>query len=91
LRAGDINMKEFMTASRNAIHLPAHPAGQWRDTRAAPRPESNLSRLPSDLFGSVRAECLARMVPLGEAHFRAAVRSFVDHYHEERPHLGSKQ
>jgi hypothetical protein len=26
------------------------------------------------------------MVPLGEGHLRAAVRAFVDHYHEERPH-----
>ena len=29
-----------------------------------------------------------RIVPLGEAHFRAAVRAFVHHYHEERPHQG---
>jgi hypothetical protein len=27
-------------------------------------------------------------VPLGEKHLRAAVRAFVDHYHEERPHQG---
>jgi putative transposase len=27
-------------------------------------------------------------VPLGEAHLRAAIRAFVEHYHEERPHQG---
>ena len=27
-------------------------------------------------------------MPLGEAHLRAAVRAFVDSYHEERRHLG---
>ena len=37
---------------------------------------------------SVKSECLDRIVPLGEAHLRAAVRAFVDHYHEERPHQG---
>ncbi len=36
--------------------------------------------------GSARTECLARIVPLGDAHLRSAVRAFVDHYHEERPH-----
>ena len=38
--------------------------------------------------GSVRAECLARIVQLGEGHLRTAVLAFVDHYHEERPHQG---
>ena len=33
-------------------------------------------------------ECLERMVLLGEQHLRAAVRAYVDHYHEERPHQG---
>jgi hypothetical protein len=28
------------------------------------------------------------MVLLGEPHLRAAVRAFIDHYHEERPHQG---
>ena len=27
-------------------------------------------------------------MPLGEGHLRAAIRAFVDHYHEERPHQG---
>ena len=37
---------------------------------------------------SAKSECLERIVPLGEGHLRAAVREFVDHYHEERPHQG---
>ena len=41
--------------------------------------------------GSVKSECLDRIVPLGENHLRAAVRAFVDHYHEERPHQGFGQ
>src|SRR4051812_28171495 len=37
---------------------------------------------------SVKSECVDRIVPLGEAHLRAAIRAFVAHYHEERPHQG---
>jgi transposase InsO family protein len=37
---------------------------------------------------SVKSECLERMVLLGEPHLRAAIRAFMHHYHEERPHQG---
>jgi transposase InsO family protein len=37
---------------------------------------------------SVKSEGLDRMVLLGEAHLRTAVREFVHHYHDERPHQG---
>ena len=37
---------------------------------------------------SIKEECLDRMIPLGERHFRQAVAEFVDHYHRERNHQG---
>ena len=46
----------------------------------------NANACAERFVGSVRAECLAQIVPLGERHLRAAVRAFVDHYHQERPH-----
>jgi hypothetical protein len=51
-------------------------------------PESQLNAFAERFVGSVKSECLARIVPLGERHLRTAVRAFVDHYHEERPHQG---
>ena len=36
--------------------------------------------------GTLRRELLNRMIFLGEAHLRAAVSSFVRHYHSERTH-----
>ena len=48
----------------------------------------NLNAFAERFVGSVKSECLDRIVPLGEKHLRAAVRAFVDHYHEERPHQG---
>jgi putative transposase len=37
---------------------------------------------------SIKRECVNRVVPLGERHFRRLVREFVDHYHGERNHQG---
>ena len=48
----------------------------------------NLNACAERFVGSAKSECLERMVLLGEPHLRAAVRAYVDHYHEERPHQG---
>jgi putative transposase len=37
---------------------------------------------------SIKYECLDRMVPLSERHFRRTLKEFVDHYHRERSHHG---
>ena len=37
---------------------------------------------------SVRTECLNRVIPLGERHFRETLQTFVEHYHHERNHQG---
>jgi len=55
--------------------------------RLPPR-SPNLNAFAERFVLSVKSECLDRIVPLGEAHLRAAVRAFVNHYHEERPHQG---
>jgi len=31
---------------------------------------------------SIKYECLDRMVPLGERHFRRALKEFVEHYND---------
>jgi putative transposase len=47
-----------------------------------------LNACAERFVGSVKSDCLERIVPLGEGHLRAAVRAFVEHYHDERPHQG---
>ena len=37
---------------------------------------------------SIKEECLDRIIPLGERHFRHAITEFVEHYHRERNHQG---
>jgi transposase InsO family protein len=48
----------------------------------------NLNAFAERFVESAKSECLERIVPLGEGHLRAAVRAFVQHCHEERPHQG---
>ena len=37
---------------------------------------------------SMKEECLDRIIPIGEGHFRRAVSECVAHYHRERNHQG---
>ena len=37
---------------------------------------------------SIKEECLDRLIPIGERHFRRAVVEYVEHYHRERNHQG---
>ena len=37
---------------------------------------------------SVKSECLARIILLGERHLRHAVKEYTEHYHVERNHQG---
>jgi transposase InsO family protein len=37
---------------------------------------------------SIKEECLDRLIPMGEGHFRRAVAEYVEHYHAERNHQG---
>jgi putative transposase len=37
---------------------------------------------------SIKDECLDRLIPIGERHFRRAMAEYVEHYHRERNHQG---
>ncbi len=54
----------------------------------SPARSPTLNAFAERCVSSVKAECLERIVPLGEAHLRTAGAAFVHHYHEERPHQG---
>jgi putative transposase len=53
-----------------------------------PARSPNLIAFAERFVGSIKSECLDRIVPLGEKHLRATVSAFMTHYHEERPHQG---
>jgi putative transposase len=53
-----------------------------------PERAPNANAYAERFVRSIKEECLARIVPIGERHFRRAVAEFVEHYHCERNHQG---
>jgi putative transposase len=53
-----------------------------------PSKSPNLNAFAERFVGSIRRECLNRVIPLGEGHLRQLIREYVEHYHLERPHQG---
>jgi putative transposase len=60
------------------------------DIRVVLTPERapNANAYAERFVRSIKEECLDRIIPLGEYHFRRAVGEFVEHYHRERNHQG---
>ena len=48
----------------------------------------NMNAIAERFVGSIKRECLSKLILFGEDHLRRAIREFVEHYHEERPHQG---
>jgi putative transposase len=55
--------------------------------RLPPR-SPNMNAHLERFFGSLKSECLNRLILFGEKSLRNAVGQFVFHYHTERPHQG---
>jgi transposase InsO family protein len=53
-----------------------------------PERAPNANAYAERFVRSIKEECLDRIVPIGERHFRRAVTEFVEHYHRERNHQG---
>ena len=53
-----------------------------------PERAPNANAYAERFVRSIKEECLDRIVPIGERHFRRAVAEFVEHYHRERNHQG---
>ncbi len=48
----------------------------------------NMNAYAERWVSSVKSECLDRMIPFGETTLRRALREYVAHFHQERPHQG---
>lgn len=53
-----------------------------------PPSSPNLNRYAERFVRSVKEECLARVVPIGQGMVRRALREYVVHYHTEHNHQG---
>ena len=43
------------------------------------------------LVRSIKDECLSRVIPFGERHLRRMMVEYVEHYHRERNHQGTRE
>jgi putative transposase len=53
-----------------------------------PAQSPDLNAYAERFVRSIKSECLAQIIPLGERHLRKAVREYTEHYHFERNHQG---
>ena len=66
------------------------PTGSVK-TLALPPRSPNLNAYAERWVRSVKEECLAKLILLGEGSLRRALRHYEAHYQEERNHQGKKQ
>jgi transposase InsO family protein len=48
----------------------------------------NANAYAERFVGSIKHECLNRVIPFGERHLRRTIAEYVEHYHRERNHQG---
>ena len=53
-----------------------------------PARSPDLNAYAERFVRSIKSECLAQIIPLGERHLRTAVKEYTQHYHVERNHQG---
>jgi len=58
------------------------------DIVQTPTRAPNANAYAERFVRSIKAECLDRIIPIGERHFRRALAEYVAHYHSERNHQG---
>jgi transposase InsO family protein len=54
----------------------------------SPERATNANAYAERFVRSIKEECLDRIMPIGERHFRHVITEFVEHYHCERNHQG---
>jgi len=57
-----------------------HPRGRPQSDRADAVSGVNANAHAERFVRSIKEECLNRIIPIGERHFRRAVREYVEHY-----------
>ena len=87
----------FLNGSRRLIHdrdplftrsFRAILKSSGVETVKLPARSPNLNAYAERFVRSIKSECLAQIIPLGERHLRHAVKEYTEHYHLERNHQG---
>ncbi|MDB4419507.1 integrase core domain-containing protein [Rubripirellula sp.] len=88
---GFLKSKKYFIMDRDATFSKSFCASLGREgvkpVRSPPR-TPNFNAHVERFFGSLKSECLYKLIPLGETATRKAVRSLLVHYHTARNHKG---
>ncbi len=88
---GFLKDKQYLIMDRDATFSKSFRTCLRREgvkpVRLPPR-SPNLNAHLERFFGSLKSECLHKLILFGETATRKAVRDFVTHYHTERNHQG---
>lgn len=89
--SGFLNGAHYLIHDRDSLFTDGfrkilNPSGV--KTVKLPARSPNLNAYAERFVRSVKSECLAKIIPLGERHLRKAVREYTEHYHLERNHQG---
>jgi hypothetical protein len=88
-----VGVARITDAGRRAVMWET-PIAAIQDLNELVPPGSPILTIAADvnndgnIAGSIKEECLDRLIPFGERHFRRAVAEFVAHYQCERNHQG---
>ena len=88
---GFLNGKRYLIMDRDTKFCESFRAFLSKEdvepVRLPPR-SPNMNAHLERFFGSLKSECLNRLILFGENSLRNAVGQFLFHYHTERPHQG---
>jgi hypothetical protein len=88
---GFLNGKRYLIMDRDAKFCESFRSllsdQDVKPVRLPPR-SPNMNAHLERFFGSLKSECLARLILFGEKAMRNAVGQYLVHYHAERPHQG---
>ena len=48
----------------------------------------NMNAVAERFVGSVKRECLSKLILFGDRHLQRVLSNYAAHYHEQRPHQG---
>ena len=87
---GFLNGKEYLIMDRDTKFCESFRAFLSNEgvSRSVASPQPKYERSLERFFGSLKSECLDRLILFGERSMRNAVNQYLEHYHEERPHQG---
>jgi putative transposase len=88
---GFLNGSRYLIHDRDPLFTEAfrtHLGSAGVETVKLPARSPNLNSYAERFVRSIKSECLAQIIPLGERHLRNTVAEYTEHYHTERNHQG---